>query len=71
MSARFSPAILERTGEGLTAFFPDFPGCVAAGETVEAVTANAEAALSLHIAGMVEDGDAIPEPSRMGDTDGA
>jgi predicted RNase H-like HicB family nuclease len=45
--------------------FPDFPGCVTAGKTLEEAHRMAAEALSLHIAGMVEDGDAIPEPSTL------
>jgi len=45
--------------------FPDFPGCVTAGSTLEEARRMAVEALSVHIAGMVEDGDAIPEPSTL------
>jgi predicted RNase H-like HicB family nuclease len=47
--------------------FPDFPGCITAGRTLEEARRGAAAALSLHIAGMVEDGDKIPNPSTMDD----
>ena len=45
--------------------FPDFPGCVTAGETLEDARRMAAEALQLHIEGMLEDGDAIPAPSRL------
>jgi len=45
--------------------FPDFPGCVTAGVTLDEARAFAQQALALHIEGMVEDGDAIPEPSSL------
>ena len=45
--------------------FPDFPGCVTAGKTLEEARRMAVQALSLHIEGMMEDGDAIPEPSTL------
>lgn len=67
MGVRYYPAILERVENGLTVSFPDFRGCVAFGEDFESVAANAEAALSLHLAGMIEDGNNIPEPSRLED----
>lgn len=42
--------------------FPDFPGCVSIGNTVdEAVRAGCEA-LALHFEGTVSDGDPIPTP---------
>jgi predicted RNase H-like HicB family nuclease len=47
--------------------FPDFPGCVSAGATLDEARAGADEALALHIEGMVEDGDAIPEPTSLED----
>jgi predicted RNase H-like HicB family nuclease len=43
--------------------FPDFPDCTTTGDTEEEALSNAKEALSLHIFGMEEDGDDIPEPS--------
>ena len=45
--------------------FPDFPGCVTAGETLEDARRMAAEAIQLHIEGMIEDGEAIPAPSRL------
>ena len=45
--------------------FPDFPGVISAGTDLDDARAMAEEALTLHIEGMVEDGDAIPEPSTL------
>ena len=45
--------------------FPDFPGCVTAGKTLEEARRKAAEALSLHIAGMIEDGEKIPAPSTI------
>jgi predicted RNase H-like HicB family nuclease len=47
--------------------FPDFPGCITAGKTLEESRRNAEEALALHITGMMEDGETIPEPSTLDD----
>jgi predicted RNase H-like HicB family nuclease len=41
--------------------FPDFPGCVTAGKTLEEARHMASEALQLHVAGMVEDHEPIPE----------
>lgn len=46
--------------------FPDFPGCVAAGDTAEEAMRLGEGALGLHIRGMLEDGEPIPPPSPRG-----
>lgn len=45
--------------------FPDFPGCVGAGENPKEAIESAEEALQFHIDGMVEDGEEIPEPSPL------
>ena len=44
---------------------PDLPGCVTAGTTLDEARAFAEEALALHLAGMAEDGEAVPEPSSL------
>ena len=41
--------------------FPDFPGCVTAGLTLEEARRMAAEALDFHLAGMVEDQEAVPE----------
>ena len=43
--------------------FPDFPGCVSAGNTPEQAQDNAQEALAFHIKGMREDGDKLPVPT--------
>jgi predicted RNase H-like HicB family nuclease len=45
--------------------FPDFPGVATAGKTLDDAQAMAEEALAFHIEGLVADGEAIPEPSRL------
>jgi predicted RNase H-like HicB family nuclease len=45
--------------------FPDFPGCVTAGSTVEEAVSMAHEALLFHVEGMVEDGLEIPDPSPL------
>ena len=45
--------------------FPDLPGCVTAGRSVDEALAFAEEALALHVQGMREDGKALPTPSNL------
>jgi predicted RNase H-like HicB family nuclease len=45
--------------------FPDFPGVVSAGINLDDARAMAEEALAFHIEGLVEDSEAIPEPSTL------
>jgi predicted RNase H-like HicB family nuclease len=47
--------------------FPDFPGCVTAGSSLEEARRMAAEALAFHIQGMREDGEEIPEPSSLDD----
>jgi predicted RNase H-like HicB family nuclease len=47
--------------------FPDFPGCVTAGRTLDEARRMAIEALALHVEGMVEDGQAPPSPSSLTD----
>lgn len=42
--------------------FPDFPGCISAGDSIEDVIALGGEALALHIEGMIEDGEPLPKP---------
>lgn len=50
----------EGTSYGIS--FPDFPGCISAGDTLDEALASGAEALQFHIEGMVEDGDPIPTP---------
>lgn len=45
--------------------FPDFPGCITAGQTIDEAKDFAQEALSLHIQGMFEDGDKLPASSKL------
>lgn len=45
--------------------FPDFPGCISAGETLDEARLMALEALSGHISVMEEYGETIPEPSTL------
>lgn len=45
--------------------FPDFPGVATAGTDLDDARRMAEEALAFHVEGMIEDGEAIPEPSSL------
>lgn len=45
--------------------FPDFPGCISGGDTLEEAMEEAADALGFHIRGMMKDGESIPEPSAL------
>jgi len=45
--------------------FPDFPGVITAGTSLDDARAMAEEALTFHIEGLAEDEEAIPAPSGL------
>jgi predicted RNase H-like HicB family nuclease len=55
--------IIEPTGNGWSAHVPDLPGCVAAGETRDETIELMRGAIEMHLDGMREDGQTVPEPS--------
>ena len=57
--------IVERGPNNMSAYVPDLPGCITTGKTVEEIMHNIREAIGLHLEGMAEDGEAIPEPSSL------
>jgi predicted RNase H-like HicB family nuclease len=55
--------IIERGERNYSAYFPDLPGCIATGNTLDELKQRMREALELHLRGMREDGLSIPEPS--------
>jgi predicted RNase H-like HicB family nuclease len=53
--------IIERANANYSAYSPDLPGCVATGSTVEEVEQNMYEAVKLHLRGLAEDNQPIPE----------
>lgn len=47
--------------------FPDFPGVITAGTTLDDARCAAQEALAFHIAGLAENGEATPVPSTLED----
>src|SRR5215218_9113932 len=45
--------------------FPDLPGVISAGSTLDEARAMATEALAFHLEGMAEDGEPVPEPSSL------
>lgn len=63
--ASYVAIIHKDEGTDFGALFPDFPGCVTAGASLDEVAAMAKEALALHVKGMREDGEEIPAPSTL------
>ena len=55
--------IIEKGDKNYSAYFPDLPGCIATGDTLDEIKQRMREALELHLRGMREDGLPIPEPS--------
>ena len=54
--------ILEKTSTGYSAYSPDLPGCISAGDTAEDTETNMREAIEFHIEGLREEGLSIPIP---------
>ncbi len=54
--------VIEKTGNGYSAYVPDLPGCVAAGDTLEETEELMRGAIAMHVEDMRERGELIPEP---------
>ena len=56
--------VIEQADDGsYSAYVPDLPGCVACGQdTPEQAKELIREAIEVHIQGMIEDGDPIPQP---------
>ena len=55
-------AVIEKTGNGFSAYVPDLPGCVAAGDTRAETEALIREAVAEHLVLLQESGDLVPEP---------
>ena len=61
----YAALIRKETSSDFGVEFPDFPGCVAAGNTLDEALAQAEYALEFHVEGVVAEGQTIPAPSPL------
>ena len=55
--------VIEKTRTGFSAYSPDLPGCIATGATQGAAEKNMHEAIALHVKGLKEDHQPIPESS--------
>ncbi len=53
--------IIEEDSRNYSAYVPDLPGCVATGHSREEVEENMRKAISMHIQGMLEENEEIPD----------
>ena len=55
--------VIEKADGNYSAYVPDLPGCVAAGDTVATVEREIRDAIRFHIEGLKEDGLPVPQPT--------
>ncbi len=55
--------IYEWNGKNYSAYAPDLPGCVAAGDTLEETERLMKEAIQLYIEALKEAGKSVPEPT--------
>ena len=54
--------VIEKAGNGYSAYVPDIPGCVAAADSIAETEGLIREAVVLHLQMLREDGDPIPQP---------
>jgi len=59
------PCVFIYKDDGISIYFPDLDGCVSFGENEQEAFYNAKEALTLHLYGMEQDNEPIPEPSMI------
>lgn len=60
--------IIAKAGNNYSAHSPDLLGVMATGDTIEETKQEMAKAIELHLQGMKEDGDPIPQPTYADDT---
>ena len=65
MPVAIYPAIVERADERFSVFFPDLPGCVSAGDSIQEAALNAEEALTGHLLVSAQYGDELADPTSL------
>lgn len=57
--------VIEKANGNYSAYSPDLPGCVATGKTTQETEQNMYEAIQMHLKGMVEDKQSLPESSSL------
>ncbi|KPC97443.1 hypothetical protein LR69_04362 [Geobacillus sp. BCO2] len=59
------PAIFDYSSDGISVEFPDLPGCFTCGDTEEEAFKMAKEAMALHLYGLEQENEEIPQPSKV------
>ena len=65
--ANYIAIVHKETKSDFGVSFPDFPGCITAGKSIDDAKDMAQEVLTLHIQGILEDGEQLPVPSKLED----
>ena len=57
--------MIEKADGNFSAYGPDLPGCVATGSTQDETESLLREAIRMHIDGLREDGEPVPEPTSI------
>jgi predicted RNase H-like HicB family nuclease len=57
--------VIEKGPKNFSAYVPDLPGCITTAKTLEEIEENIREAIELHLEGLREDGEPIPEPTTV------
>jgi predicted RNase H-like HicB family nuclease len=56
--------VLEKTGDGYSAYLPDLPGCISTGNTISEIRESIRGAVDFHLEGMQIEKTPIPDAFR-------
>ena len=54
--------VIEQGENNLSAYVPDLPGCITTGRNLSEIDRNIREAIELHLEGLRQEGEPIPEP---------
>jgi predicted RNase H-like HicB family nuclease len=57
--------VFEGDATGYSAYVPDLPGCIGAGETLEETREDIQSAMAAHVHFLLREGDPVPEPREI------
>jgi len=67
MEKKYLICIEKAEGSNYSAYVPDLPGCIACGDSLAETRCLIAEAIDLHIRGMIEDNEPIPDPTTQSD----
>jgi len=63
------PCVFIYENDGIAVYYPDLDGCITFGNNEQEAFKNAKEALTMHLYGIEQDNDPVPQPSLIKDID--